>query len=165
MGCGTATMPLPEDAYYARNLSYGMMDSLISTTGVLAGLAFAGMDRKAIILTGVILVFVEATSMAFGAAISDEHFELTAAKLTPERKWRSAMVMLLAYALTGAALVLPYVFVKDARVATGVSSALAISAMFVLVKKYQGTGKAGQATAVGTLILALSVAVGHYLPK
>ena len=151
-------------AYGMRNLSYGMLDSVISTTGVLAGLAYGGVDRWPILLTGILLVGVEATSMSFGAALSDEHFELTdTQQVSKERKWKSALVMLLAYALTGAALLVPYALSASPKHATTWTVCMAAAAMFGLVAWFQGAAKAAGSTVIGMTIIGLSTQAGKAL--
>lgn len=156
----------PESAYGIRNLTYGMLDSIISTTGVLAGLAHANMGRRAILVTGVILVAVEATSMSFGAALSDEHFEITdtaQSRPSPSRKWKSAVVMLLAYAITGLLLLLPYAIEADTRRATVWSVVLGAAAIFGLVARFQGAAKGAESTALGLGIMGLAMYAGRAL--
>jgi VIT1/CCC1 family predicted Fe2+/Mn2+ transporter len=49
---------------YLRNFIFGVEDSLVSTVGLLSGVAVAGVASRTILLTGVVLIFVEAFSMA-----------------------------------------------------------------------------------------------------
>ena len=153
-----------DSAYFSRNITYGVIDSIVSTTGVLAGMAFAGIDRHVIVLTGIILIGTEATSMAFGAAISDEHFEKTGdGKVDPKRKWSSATVMLLAYALTGAVLLMPYYLMADARQATYVTATISGVGLYVLIQHFQGHKKASVSTVIGLSIIGLSMLAGKKL--
>ena len=52
---------------YYRNFVFGVEDSLVSTVGLLSGISIAGVTNKTIIMTGVILIFVEAVSMGAGS--------------------------------------------------------------------------------------------------
>src|SRR3989338_10789579 len=56
---------------YARNFVFGVEDSLVSTVGLLSGIAIANVPRPTIFLTGVVLIFVEAFSMAVGSFLSE----------------------------------------------------------------------------------------------
>ncbi len=56
---------------YLRNFIFGVEDSLVSTVGLLSGIAVANVPKETIFLTGVILVFVEAFSMAAGSFLSE----------------------------------------------------------------------------------------------
>ncbi len=60
---------------YVRNFIFGAEDSLVSTVGLLAGVASAGIPRKDIIISGVVLIFVEAFSMAVGSFLSERTTE------------------------------------------------------------------------------------------
>src|SRR3989344_1507436 len=56
---------------YLRNFIFGVEDSLVSTVGLLSGVAIAGVPAKTILLTGTVLIFVEAFSMAVGSFLSE----------------------------------------------------------------------------------------------
>ena len=59
---------LPKDsfAHYFSSFIFGVEDSLVSTVGLLSGVAVAGVTRTDIFITGIILIFVEAFSMGVG---------------------------------------------------------------------------------------------------
>ena len=50
---------------------FGIEDSLVSTVGLLSGVAASGVETKAIVITGIILIFVEAFSMGMGSILAD----------------------------------------------------------------------------------------------
>lgn len=60
---------------YVRNIIFGILDSLVSTVGLLAGLSASGAQGSTIVATGIIYAFVEAFSMAVGSFISEESVE------------------------------------------------------------------------------------------
>ncbi len=60
---------------YLRNFVFGVEDSLVSTVGLLSGVAAAGVETKTIVLTGVVLIIVEALSMAVGSYLSEYSVE------------------------------------------------------------------------------------------
>ena len=60
---------------YLRNFVFGVEDSLVSTVGLLSGVAIAGVESATIILTGVILIFVEALSMGAGSFLAESSTE------------------------------------------------------------------------------------------
>lgn len=62
-------------ALYVRTFVFGVEDSLVSTVGLLSGLAIAGAARGTIILSGVTLIFVEAFSMGIGSLLSEHQKE------------------------------------------------------------------------------------------
>jgi VIT1/CCC1 family predicted Fe2+/Mn2+ transporter len=148
------------DPFFVRNLTYGLEDSLISTTGVLVGVASAGFSRKAIIITGLILILVEATSMAFGAFLAEENFLKTArTPYTTKQVAFYALVMFLSYTIAGLIPLLPFVF--GWRHAVVISMLLAMTALFSMIWIFQrNMTKAIIMTSIGYVILVISIKVG-----
>src|SRR3989344_4537783 len=60
---------------YFRNFIFGVEDSLVSTVGLLSGVAVANVSREHIILTGIILLLVEGLSMAVGSFLTEYSVE------------------------------------------------------------------------------------------
>ncbi len=118
---------------YVRNFIFGVEDSLVSTVGLLSGVAASGASKSTIILTGVILIFVEAFSMAAGSFLSE-----TSAEEYTTRKHAShgafiagGIIMFFSYFITGFIPLFPYL-IFDPTYAFGVSILLSLLALFVL---------------------------------
>jgi VIT1/CCC1 family predicted Fe2+/Mn2+ transporter len=118
---------------HIRSFVLGVEDSLVSTVGLVSGIAAVGSTRATIILTGVILIFVEAFSMAVGELLAD-----TTVKEFQEHQdvplWRariSAVVMLVSYICSGFLVLSPYFFLTSS-VAFYSSIAISLCALFVL---------------------------------
>jgi len=62
-------------AGHLRNFVFGVEDSLVSTVGLVSGIAIAGVPKTEILLTGSILIFVEAFSMGAGSFLSERSAE------------------------------------------------------------------------------------------
>jgi VIT1/CCC1 family predicted Fe2+/Mn2+ transporter len=62
-------------SHFAQTVIFGIEDSLVSTVGLLSGIIIGGVDRKTAILTGIVLIFVEAISMAAGSFLSEASAE------------------------------------------------------------------------------------------
>lgn len=62
-------------ALYIRNIIFGIEDSLVSTVGLLSGIALGSVPRSTILVTGIVYIFVEAFSMAVGSFLSEESVE------------------------------------------------------------------------------------------
>lgn len=148
---------------FVRNFTFGVEDSLVSTVGLVSGIAIADVPRSTILLTGVILIFVEAFSMSVGSLLSDnstrEFESKTAVPLTTSGS--SAVIMFISYFLSGFIILAPYVFLENG-LALPVSIALSILALFVLGGI---TGKITQASPIKkgftmALIGGLAVLVG-----
>lgn len=88
-----------------RNFIFGVEDSLVSTVGLLSGVAIANVPIKTIFLTGVVLIFVEAFSMAAGSFLSESSAEeyrgSTAAPTTKKNALSSAIIMFGSYFVSG----------------------------------------------------------------
>lgn len=68
-----------------REIVFGLEDSLVSTIGVVAGIAAGTGDQQIVILSGSVLVVVEALSMAAGSFLSSQsHHRLMLRKIREE---------------------------------------------------------------------------------
>ncbi len=126
-------LPTPTSIAYMRNFVFGVEDSLVSTVGLLSGIAIAGMAREEIFLTGVILIFVEAVSMSAGSFLSESSAEeyATQKDAVSQKSYVAALIMFVSYAVSGFVPLLPYVFFA-VPLAFPVSIAVALCALFVL---------------------------------
>jgi VIT1/CCC1 family predicted Fe2+/Mn2+ transporter len=95
-----------------RNFTFGVEDSLVSTVGLLAGIAVAGLDRPQIIITGFVLIFVEAFSMAVGSILSEQSVEeYQVQRAVPLSKPLSAgLIMFFSYIFAGLIPLAPYFY-------------------------------------------------------
>lgn len=91
-----------------RNLIYGAEDSLVSTVGLLSGIAAAGMSRSDILITGFVLIFVEGFSMAIGSYLSEEVVDSDEKGITDKDMALGGLVMLVSYCIAGLIPLLPY---------------------------------------------------------
>ncbi len=97
------------DQTLIRNFIFGAEDSLVSTVGLLSGVAIAGVARPTIVLTGIVLVCVEAFSMGIGSYLSES---ITRNENTGEREIsiKAAFIMLGSYIIAGLIPLGPYFF-------------------------------------------------------
>jgi VIT1/CCC1 family predicted Fe2+/Mn2+ transporter len=97
---------------YFRNLIFGAEDSLVSTVGVLFGLAISGeYSSRQIILAGLVLIVVEALSMGAGAFLSEkEVHELVHEKGHKDSPSTDGIIMFLAYFVSGFIILGHYMF-------------------------------------------------------
>ncbi len=150
---------------YVRSSFFGIEDSLVSTTGLIAGLSVGTTDTKFILLAGFVAVAVEAVSMAAGEFLSEE----TEQDLS-RRKRRSSpviggIIMLISYFLAGMIPILPIILFPPSY-AIYVSMAAALAGLFCLglVKgtlTRKGVLRSGlQVFFVGGIAAAIGVVVG-----
>lgn len=93
-----------------RNFTFGVEDSLVSTVGLLAGISVAGVPGNTVFLTGFVLIFVEAFSMAVGSLLSEQSVEEY--QMKGQTNWAqpavAATVMFFSYVLAGFIPLMPY---------------------------------------------------------
>lgn len=92
---------------YVGSIVLGLNDALVELTGALAGLTFALQNTKLIALTGLIIGFAAALSMGASEYLS------TRSEGTSKSPFRAAIYTGVAYIITVAILILPYLIIKD----------------------------------------------------
>lgn len=127
-----------------REVVFGMEDGLVSTLGVVTGIAEGTQNRFVILLSGVVVVIVESLSMAAGTYLSTESENQVQKVLHPRHSARlllsqgqrsnprqGALVMGISYIIGGSIPVLPY-FVASLREALLFSIIATIVSLFLL---------------------------------
>lgn len=132
-------------ALVLRNLVFGVEDSLVSTVGLLSGIAVAGVPRKTIFLTGVILVMVEALSMAVGSYLSETSVQEYHKKENTsfDHSLVAGIVMFASYLVAGLVPLVPYLIVEG-------TNALILSITATLVVLFLLGAASGRVTGVST---------------
>lgn len=117
---------------YLRNFIFGVEDSLVSTVGLLAGVAAGGVSSRAILTTGLVLIVVEGFSMGIGSFLTEETTEEMAGE-TPRTldAIKGATTMLISYCLAGLIPLSPYIFYSGFLAIT-LSVTFALIGLFVL---------------------------------
>ncbi len=96
---------------YIRNFVFGVEDSLVSTVGLLSGVAAAGVESRTIILIGLTLICVESFSMGVGSYLSEyEVDEAMHDKDSENKSVKGAIVMFVSYLISGFVPLSPYLF-------------------------------------------------------
>jgi VIT1/CCC1 family predicted Fe2+/Mn2+ transporter len=116
-----------------RNFTFGVEDSLVSTVGLLAGVAVAGVDKSTVILTGAVLIFVEAFSMGVGSLLSEQSVEEyeSEKEVSLTKPAFAAVVMFVSYVLAGLIPLLPYAWASSGT-AVQWSVGLTLLSLFLL---------------------------------
>ena len=151
-----------------RNFVFGVEDSLVSTVGLVSGIAAAGMPVSAIILTATTLILVEAFSMAAGSLLSDnsaDEYEKHST-LTLKRSATGALVMFFSYVFSGLLVIAPYILLTAQRafVVSIVLSLFALFALGVVSARLSGVHvlvKSMTMVAIGGAAIALGIAIGN----
>lgn len=155
---------------YFRNFVFGVEDSLVSTVGLLSGVAIAGMSSKQIFVTGVVLIFVEAISMAAGSFLSESSAEEmeTRSEATSLQSYLSAGIMFISYFISGFVPLLPYVLLPVTS-AFWVSIAVSVVALFALglagatLSQTRMLPNAIKMVFIGGLAIGVGVLVGRFV--
>jgi VIT1/CCC1 family predicted Fe2+/Mn2+ transporter len=149
---------------YLRSVMFGCEDGLVSTTGAIVGIAAGSRDADVVVLSGVVIVVVEALSMGAGQLLSERSVH----QLDPTHSdsvVAGAGMMTVAYLLAGAVPLLPVVL-AGAVGAVWVGVVLALVALFglgVVKANVVGVGRVRSGLEIlglGGAACAVGVAVG-----
>src|SRR5689334_15258990 len=118
------------NADYLRNLLFGAEDSLVSTVGVLFGLASSpDYTVRLLILAGITLIAVEALSMGVGSYLSEvEVHETKSGKSHVDSPILDGVLMLFSYLLFGTIVLIPYLLLP---IATAKYTSVAVTLGFL----------------------------------
>lgn len=154
-------------ASYLRNFVFGTEDSLVSTVGLLSGIAIAGMVSREIVMTGAILIFVEAFSMAVGSFLSEYSAEeyLYQDGASSRRSLADGAIMFFSYLIAGVVPLFPYILwnPESAVFISVFVSLLALFALGAVSARISGVGlwKIGlRMLVIGGIAIAVGVLVG-----
>ncbi len=150
-----------------RSFVFGVEDSLVSTVGLISGIAAVGSAQSVIVLTGVVLVFVEAFSMSVGSLLSENsaHEFRVGAEVPLRNSLGTAFIMFISYFISGFIVLVPYL-VFSVEKAFFLSIIISLSILFILgalSARFSGTPliKKGIIMAfVGGVAIALGIVVG-----
>lgn len=126
-------IPKSAAANSVRTFVFGVEDSLVSTVGLLSGIAVGGVAKPQIILTGVVLLLVEAFSMAVGSLISEQSAEeyVKHREVPITNDIFDAVIMFASYFLFGLVPLAPYAIFPTST-ALPVSIFATLAALFLL---------------------------------
>ena len=116
---------------YFKNLVFGIEDSVVSTVGVLFGLATDAMDRSTIFTTGLIVISVEAISMGIGSYLSEESTQEIDGQKHKDKPAIEGIIMFCSYYFAGFVPLIPYIFF-DIVSAKYVSVIVALFTLFLV---------------------------------
>ncbi|OGL67020.1 hypothetical protein A2856_00840 [Candidatus Uhrbacteria bacterium RIFCSPHIGHO2_01_FULL_63_20] len=131
-----------------REIIFGLEDSLVSTLGTITGIAVGTDSRFVVILSGLVLIAVEATSMTAGSYLSTKSYEAAERASDkdghrPRRQGeisprRAASVMGVFYLVGGFVPLIPYLFlpIHSAFLPSIVMTVIALFALGVWSAKF-----------------------------
>lgn len=92
---------------YFRTIIFGMQDALVSTTGVVVGVAAGNASRDTMILAATVTILVEALSMASGQYVSEGSVHSLEKSKHTDNLLVGAILMFIAYLAGGAIPLIP----------------------------------------------------------
>lgn len=164
----TVGMRSKNSTSYYRNFVFGVEDSLVSTVGLLSGISIAGVANQTIIMTGVVLIFVEAISMGAGSFLSESSAELYEHQKDSalSRSYMDALVMFISYLVSGFIPLLPYLFLSSSQAFLG---SIAVSLVALLVLGIASARLSHTSTTKGVLRMVLvggaAIAIGSIVGR
>lgn len=104
-------------AVYIRNFIFGVEDGMVSTVGILSGVAAADVSRAAILVIGVVQIFVGGFSMAVGSYLSEHSAEeyIKGDEATHRHPLQAAVIMFSSYFISGFIPLFPYLISQGVR--------------------------------------------------
>ena len=152
---------------YVRNFIFGAEDSLVSTVGLLSGIIFAGISQREVIISGIVLISVEAFSMSVGSFLSERSTEESYAgfKEKESKSFLAAVIMFFSYLVCGLVPLFPY-FIAGRDSAFLWSIAASLAALLVLgfasakILKTNVLKSSLRMTVIGGFAIGLGVIVG-----
>ncbi len=156
---------------YIRNFVFGVEDSIVSTVGLLSGIAVGGVPRETIVLTGLILVLVEACAMGIGSFISESSAQEFADRKgnIAKQSASGALVMFFSYCIAGSIPLFPYT-VQSIENPFLPSIILSLVALFLFgagsgrISRENGLLWGLRMMLLGGLAILIGVTVGELIP-
>jgi predicted membrane protein (TIGR00267 family) len=157
---------------YFRNFIFGVEDSLVSTVGLLSGVAIANVSRETIFLTGIILLFVEAFSMAAGSFLSENSAEnyMKIRNASFKHDLISGSIMFFSYFISDFIPLLPYLIwnINKALPFSIIFSAIALFILGLIGARISKTGlikNAFKMVFIGGIAIAVGLIAGSMLSR
>jgi len=117
---------------YLRSVLFGIEDSLISTTGFLAGVTVGTSDKHIIIISTLIAITIEGVSMGVGEYLSDDAVkDLDKLKRSADKPLFSGAFLCISYLLAGMIPFVPVLFFSS-PLSLIISLIAALLALFLL---------------------------------
>ncbi|MFO0704438.1 MAG: VIT1/CCC1 transporter family protein [Candidatus Andersenbacteria bacterium] len=154
---------------YVRNIVFGIEDSLVSTVGLLSGIAVGNVPTRTILLTGLVYTLVEGFSMAMGSFLSEYSAEEYTQKRVPplKKSLKEGTIMFFSYFSTGFIPLAPYLFIDSTRHAFYVSVVLSLAAIFIMgaifgrLSRINWFRNAVRVLIVGGISVAIGITIGR----
>lgn len=147
-----------------RNFIFGAEDSLVSTLGILFGIASANeFSKHQLLVAGLITIVVEATSMGAGSFLSEDTIKEAEGESNTLNPLSDGLIMFFSYFFAGFIPLAPYLLF-DVSLAKYVSIAFSLVALFLLGFIPSKKAKSGfRMVLVAGFAVLLGFLVAHFL--
>ena len=151
---------------YLHSGFFGVEDSLVSTTGALAGIAVSAHSKEAILATALIIIAVESTSMAASEFVSEQTEEDVEKEKMPASPLVSGLIIFVGYVVAGMVPLIPYLVFSNHLQAIAVSVVAALVGLVILgiykgkVSHKSPTRSALEVFLIGGIAAMIGIAVG-----
>ena len=156
---------------YVRNSIFGIVDSLVSTVGLLSGLGASGASAKVLVATGVIYAFVEAFSMAVGSFLSERATEEYVAQAAVKQSTPlvGGVIMFVSFVIASFVPIVPYLFfVEPLSLIISVTASLAllliVGGVIASISKIHVLKHALSTALLGGAAIIIGVVIGRIIP-
>lgn len=117
---------------YLRHIVFGFEDGFVSTVGALVGVAASNSGKSYIIITGLIIIAVEALSMGFGSYITEKSAHELGRIKHSDNLFLDGILMWSSYTIAGLCALTPYFFIEPTQSATVASILITLTGLFWL---------------------------------
>lgn len=138
---------------------------MVSTTGALAGIAIGAGSKSVILMTALVIIAVESTSMGASEFLSEETEEDIEKEKMPANPKVSGLLIFGSYTIAGLIPLVPYLILPHLE-AIPVSIVAALTGMVVLgaikgkVTKKSKLRSAGEVLVIGGIAAAIGIVIG-----
>ncbi len=154
---------------YLRSTVFGFQDALVSTTGVIVGVAIGTQDKSIVLLAGVATIMVEALSMAAGQYMSEKTVQqMNKTKKHTDNLVIGALIMYCSYFLGGLVPLIPILLfpLPDAALISIIFSLIGLLLLGIIkakIVKESVLRSAVEILILGGAATAVGLLVGYFL--
>ncbi|MFA5932722.1 MAG: VIT1/CCC1 transporter family protein [Microgenomates group bacterium] len=152
---------------YLRSSLFGVQDALISTGGAMVGIAIASNDKRIVLISGLVIVLVEAIAMASSEFVSDEIVHVIDKK-DRDNVFLSALIMFFSYLIAGLIPVLPYILfpLPQSIIISVIFSLLGLAVLGIfkgMISKASLIKNSLEVVVIGGVVTIIGLLVGYIL--
>jgi VIT1/CCC1 family predicted Fe2+/Mn2+ transporter len=150
---------------YLQSAMFGFTDALVSTTGVIVGIATGTSNKEVVILVGSVTILVEAMSMGAGQFLSSESASQLSKRKASKIPFISGIIMFVSYFAAGlvpllSVVVFPIEYSRNVAIIAALSCLLLIGYTKGKFVRVSPVRSALEVLVIGGLATAIGIIVG-----